>query len=160
MLNAVNAADDRLEAAFVFGTALFGLGYDLNANGGTFTFVEGGTGGPSDPGDHFQVGFFFDGYWSYWISGGQFDYNLFSGGTATYSSPTSSLWSGVTWDEAPVGLLDRVLSDGSWDGLRFAPAFVASAPQQPVSTPIPEPTSALLVVFGTLFALRRRSLLQ
>ncbi len=153
MISAVLASDPRFEGAFIFGTAIFGLGYDLDGDGGTFNFIEPG-GGPSDPDDHFQVGFFVNGYWSYWIHGGEFVYDIYDNnppfnliGTGTYSVPGTPQYSNVNWFFSPVGAADRPLINGAWDGWRFAPGFVAQSPSQPVAA-IPEPSTWVFLVAG------------
>jgi hypothetical protein len=129
MLRAVVTNDSRLFAhvgQFVWGTAIFGLGYDLNHNGGFNTtpalsfdasgwLLETGSGNandarvPADSNDHFVEGWN-TGFWAYYTKGA---------------------WSNA-WASSWVGAADRVLSDGAWDGFRFAPWFVGQPPGEPV----------------------------
>ncbi len=155
MISAVLASDPRFEGEFIFETAIFGFGYDLDGDGGTFNFIEPG-GSASDVDDHFQVGWTINGYWSYWIHGGEFVYDLYDPnppynfiGTGTYSVPGTPQYSNVNWFFSPVGAADRELINGAWDGWRFAPNFVAQSPSQPVAA-IPEPSTWVFLVAGGL----------
>lgn len=142
MLNAIVAADPRLAEFGIFnGAAVFGFGYDLDGDGGTFTPGTKGneTGFASDPDDHYREGWFDNGYWAYYVDD--------SGDT---SAPEAG-----DWGFAPAGLNDRILQPNSWDGLSFWPAFSGDAPSAPVPA-VPEPATAALVVLPMLLALRRR----
>ncbi|USO00162.1 MAG: hypothetical protein H6810_05730 [Phycisphaeraceae bacterium] len=133
MLGAVVAADPNLYARFAsfsFGDIVVGLGYDLDGDGfslsdGTMFDADGiAITAPSDgavasdPDDHYAEGWD-TGFWSYWLGEGE----PFGGGT---------------WISSQVGAGDRVLIDGSWDGLRFAPGFVSDTPREPTPA-VPAP---------------------
>lgn len=144
MLQAVVQADPFLYAhlgQFGWGTAIFGLGYDLNQNG-VFTVdppVAFGADGlavdtapddaraATDPGDLWREGWN-TGFWAYYLK----------------SSETSA------WESALTGAADRPLSDGAWDGYRFAPGFAGNPPGEPVPAAVPEPAGAALLVLGGL----------
>lgn len=149
MLFAVIAADSNLYGRFeqfAFGPAIIGLGYDLDGDGfsisdGTtfdadgFSFAGRSDGATADdPGDHYAEGWN-TGFWSYWLGNEPF--------------------AGGTWEGAFVGMNDRVLGDGDWDGLRFAPEFVGEPPRLPVAA-VPAPMSAALLAVGLLASGRRR----
>jgi hypothetical protein len=165
MISAVLASDPRFDGAFIFGTAIFGLGYDLDGDGGTFNFIEPG-GSASDADDHFQVGWMINGYWSYWLYGGEFVYDVYDPnppynflGTGTYSAPGTTQFSNVNWFFSPVGAANRELINGSWDGWSYAPNFVAQQPEQPVAA-IPEPSAWLLAIGGITLAIFSRRLVR
>lgn len=67
------------------------------------------------------------GYWSYWLSP-----------------------NGADWAFSGVGVRDRTLSDGSWDGWSWAGGFQATPPQVPQANAIPEPSPLALVSIGLL----------
>jgi hypothetical protein len=149
MLQAVVQADPLLYAhlgQFGWGTAVFGLGYDRNQNGvfavnPPLTFDPGGLAvdtspndarAATDAGDLWREGWN-TGFWAYYLKSSQDD----------------------AWESAMTGAADRVLTDGAWDGYRFAPGFTGSAPAEPVPAAVPEPGSlTLLVVGGLLLAAR------
>lgn len=149
MLMGIIAADPNLYArfeAFAFGNAIIGLGYDLNADGfslsdGTafdasgVSFAGRSDGATAnDPGDHYTEGWD-SGFWAYWIGNA----DPFAGGS---------------WESAFIGLSDRTLTHGDWDGLRFAPGFFGEAPREPVAA-VPAPAVALMLT-PTLLPRRRR----
>ena len=118
-------ADPRLYARlsqFTFGDGVFGLGYDHDGDGGTFTpgFEGSETGFSADPDDRYAEGWFDNGFWAGSGSNG----DPFDGGS----------WEGFTF-------LGREIQDGDWEGWSFAPGFTQSAP----SHPLPEPTTAVLL---------------
>ncbi len=133
MLHAVVNADPRLFAnvqVFSFGTAVLGIGYDLNDSGSfsvspSLTFDSGGWSvgtpndarGPTDSADHWLEGWNF-GFWGY---------NFRDSGE-------------VPWIAAGFGPSDRLLTDGGWDGYSFAPGFNFTDPSEPAIAPVPEPT--------------------
>jgi hypothetical protein len=149
LFRAVVAADPRLYAkrkTFGFGTANLGIGYDANANGfsisdgtsfdpatgiaaGDENHADGAT--PTDAADHYREGWF-TGFFNY------------------YTATASPFGGGGTWAESPVGAGDRVLTDGAWDGLSFAPDFAATFPDEPAAAAVPEPTLGLLAFAGVL----------
>lgn len=153
MFQAVVSADPRLFAhlgTFSFGTAVMGIGYDLNASGGfdvnpALNFAADGW--RVDPGtdeffddarvatdadDHYREGWS-SGYWSYYVK-------------ATTEA---------SWGYASSGASDRVLSDGAWDGWSFAPNFADSAPSAPIAA-VPEPATLTLAWLGGALWLRVR----
>jgi PEP-CTERM putative exosortase interaction domain len=149
MLQAVISADPRLYGHFgsyVWGTAIQGLGYDLNGNGfsvsPSLTFDAGGlafTTSPddlrtaSDAADHYIEGWDY-GFWAY--------YNKSSADEA--------------WTSALIGAEFRALSDGVWDGYSFAPEFSGPEPGEPFAAPIPEPTIFAMTFLGAGIVLFRR----
>ena len=172
MLLAVDAADARLSVDYTQ-SAVFGMFYDLNNNGSSYTpgvpgIVDYGnpdntihdTPGLTEAGDIYQSGWA-DGFWNYSISGGNFTYfDYFAGANATYASPGSTTYSGVTWDVAPVGDTSRELVDGSWDSFSFSTDvinYTSPSVVQPLAA-VPEPSPALLTAFsiGLLLYARRR----
>jgi hypothetical protein len=149
MLQAVVSADPRLYAhlgQFGWGTAVFGLGYDLNGNGAfavnpPVAFDSGGLALDTNPddaraavdaGDHWREGWN-TGFWAYYLKGS----------------------SGDAWESAMTGAADRVLSDGAWDGYSFAAGFVSAAPGEPVPAAVPEPGTLVLLVLGALALARQ-----
>ncbi len=152
MLQAVVGADARLFAhlgQFVWGTAVFGLGYDLNASGSfavdpLLAFdahglaVEAGAAnandarGPADSADHFVEGWS-SGFWAYYLKDS----------------------AAGAWTSAMTGAADRVLMDGAWDGYSFAAHFASSPPGEPVAA-VPEPGALSLLGFGLVVLLCAR----
>lgn len=138
MLNAVNAADNRLfEASGGFdgtggSTTVYGLGYDVDGDGGSFVVTDEGieTGYATDSDDYYSEGWSVAGFWEY------------------SSSTNGDNWSYVT------GLSERVLSDKDWDGWSFAaaPGWYGGDPD----IPVPEPMTVTLLGLGYLL-LRRRT---
>jgi hypothetical protein len=114
MLNAVKQLDSRIyELAGSYGEAtVYGLGYDVDCDG--FTYVSGSneTGHAADSADVYNEGWMYQGYWSYWVS-----------------------TDGSSWSYSDYGISGRTLTNGSWDGWRFAyaPSWTANAPDQPVA---------------------------
>lgn len=141
MLQAIDLADPRFAVFTVndpsFGAFVFGMGYDLNHNGGTFTPGTPGTatetGSASDPGDHYAEGFYTK-YWAY------------------YNSDTGSPYGGGgAWGFGDNGANSRVLVNGSWDGWSISDAsFNAPTPDFPTAAAanVPEPTVAWLLALG------------
>jgi len=152
MFQAVVSADPRLFAHlgnYGWGTAVQGIGYDLNGSGGfavapALAFDAGGLAlstspddarAASDPADHWLEGWN-SGFWAYYLKDSGND----------------------PWASAMVGAADRVLADGNWDGWRFAPGFVGPAPAEPSPAPVPEPATAALLTLGALaLAWQRRA---
>lgn len=128
LLNAVVAADSRLFThigEFSWGTAILGLGYDLNHDARfgvspSLTFdetgmiVEQGADNANDnrsatyPSDLFLEGWN-SGFWGFYLK----------------SSPMES------WVSSQTGAGGQLLSDGSYYGFRFAPGFASQAPAAP-----------------------------
>jgi hypothetical protein len=120
------AADPRLYAKVGsfggYGVAVFGLGYDANADG-AFALDDGtafaGDGiaqvsGPEegassmDPADWYAEGWLLSGYWHYGVA-------------------ASSPYAGGTWTNAVGGISSHSLANGSWDTLAFSPTYSALA---------------------------------
>jgi hypothetical protein len=152
MFQAVVAADPRLFAhlgEFPWGTAIFGIGYDLNSSGGfavnpNLVFDSGGltldSGAgdandarvPADSADHYVEGWN-NGFWAYYLkSSGSED-----------------------WTSAMTGADGRALADGVWDGYSFAAGFNSSVPSEPLAA-VPEPGMVSLLVLGFLTILCTR----
>jgi len=157
MFQAVVTADPRLFAhlgTYAWGTATFGIGYDLNESGsfavnpglpfGSSGLLEDAISSPNpddarlplDAADHWIEGWN-TGFWNYVVKEAELD----------------------PWTNAALGAADRLLSNGAWDGYTFAAGFVSSDPSVPVAvTPIPEPAAASLMILSTtLLAWIRRS---
>ena len=152
MLQAVDLADPRLVVFTVndpsFGAIVYGMGYDLNNNGGTFTPGTPGDattedGSASDPGDHYAEGFDTK-YWAY--------YNSDNG---------SPYGGGGAWAYGNDGASTRVLVNGSWDGWSISDAsFDAPVPDFPTAAAasVPEPSTGWVLGLGgvvLLIAARR-----
>lgn len=102
------------------------------------------------------------GYWEYSIFAGNFQYYEWDGsgynGPFTYNVAGNSLYSGVQWSLSQIGASDRLLVDGSWDALNFAPGFISSSIAQPAPAAVPEPSVlGLLALAGlaVIFTSRR-----
>lgn len=142
-LESRSGADPRLYArmsAFSFGNSLFGIGYDLDGDGGGFVSgfeTEPGetnteTGSANDTDDHYAEGWESNPSWNGFSNTGA----LFDGGS----------WSGFTF-------LGRALSDGDWDGWSIGSGV---SPSLPIAA-IPEPTSVVVLgATGVVMMLRRR----
>ena len=99
----------------------------------------------------------FSGYWQYLIFGGNFEYTDW-GATepSLYNTSGSPLYASVSWFTSPIGMGDRVLVDGAWDALSFAPGFAGRSVVQPAAVPVPEPTALGLVGLGGLLLIHAR----
>lgn len=150
MLLEIAAADPRLVVDLMyFGTQglVFGIGYDLDGDGGTFTFDQWSEdGSASDPHDHFAEGLEENGFWGY------------KTGQSTGTRPVFSEPEGQNGFK--LAAFDRVLSNGSWDAWVFSdnPSPPFPIPEvSPALAVVPEPSAALLLgAAGLAFAGRRR----
>lgn len=130
--------------------AIFGLGYDLDNDGGTFTTGFEGldpdfstdpsreTGSADDPDDLYHEGWFQNPSWR---------------GSRTNISASGGPYAGGSWDKST--FLGNPLNNGDWDGWSIGGGTV------PVGLPtaaVPEPgTAALLSVIGVgLWRIRHR----
>lgn len=150
MLAAVINADARLFgrfASFGFGDAIVGLGYDLDGDGfgvsdgtdfgpGGLVFAGTSDGVTASDGDDYYAEGWTTGFWSYSVGDG----DPFGGGL---------------WEGAAVGFGDRVLSDGDWDGYRFAPGFIGEDPRLPTPA-VPAPAAGMVLMGAMMHAGRRR----
>ena len=145
MVQSIIQADPRLYARIgdpgPFGIPLYGLGYDRDRDG--FGLNDGtlfGAGGlavtaPSDTAlsldsaDSYNEGWNF-GFWAYYWGNG----NPYNGGS---------------WTEAQTGLSDRILSNGTWDGFRFAPGFAGSAPESAMAARPPRSLNEAASAYST-----------
>ena len=140
MLRAVAAADARLRVDLAppdpaFGTFVTAVGYDRDGDGFS----------PADPADSYEVS-------------GDFvtDFRFWEYFTAPDSPYTAADGAGE-WTSASTGISQRVLTDGSWDGLQFG-NFPNPGAALAQAAPVPEPATALLVLAacGAAGLLRRR----
>lgn len=165
MIQAIDAADSRLSVVVNpdFPTAVFGIFYDVDGTGGTFTPGSPGVfgvsddvaGTVSDPNDHYQNGWASLGFWEYYASGGSFDTE---NGPNTYPGSSSLPGTNGTpdWISSWSGASDRELSNGSWDAWDYAPGFASETLDIPTAA-VPEPgTAALICLSGGLLVWRLR----
>lgn len=97
------------------------------------------------------------GYWEYLIFGGNFEYTNFGDPEPSlYDTPGNPLYSSVSWFSSPIGMGDRVLVDGAWDALSFAPGFSPNTVMQPDAVAVPEPSTLGLVLIGGLLLIHAR----
>jgi len=139
LLNAVQAADIGFEFVWhpdYVGSLVFGMGYDVNGNGGSFVSGQPGftteIGYATDANDYYREGWY-SGYWAYYISR-----------------------DGEDWGYANEGLA-RTLADGDWEGWSFnsAPLW-AEGP--PANIPlVPEPTVGLSMLMAGMALVFRRN---
>lgn len=151
MLEAVINADENLYARFAgfgFGDVIIGLGYDIDSDGfavsdGTdfgptgLAFAGTSDGATATDGDDYYAEGWNTGFWAYAVGEG----DPFDGGA---------------WGGTLVGFGDRVLSDGDWDGYRFAPGFVSDDPRLPTAA-VPGVGSGVVLVGAFACARRRRN---
>lgn len=143
MLEAIALADPRLFLQldhFGGAPAVFGLAYDLDGDGGTFTFdTVNEQGSASDSDDHFAEGWEVNGFWWYKI-----------GRSASAQRPG--------WKDSTSGFATRALTNNSWDAWVFSTDpdnFVVPDPSVALAV-VPEPSTAALFACGGLLAVRRR----
>jgi len=128
LLAAIDASDDSLEMSFINYGSVESPNYFLNAITMSGT-TETNTGAPS-----------YAPYWAQWVSGGE------AGFGSIVEIPLGT-WTFGSGFSAPY----RVVEPGSWDAIYYSDGSAA-----PNITPIPEPSSALLMGFAGLLMWRRR----
>lgn len=126
----------------------------------SFGDVAGSIAYQADGQTHEKIGFgpSTDGYWAYYIFGGDFEYDLFPSGTGTYDVAGSPNYASVNWFYSPIGFADRPLINGSWDGWSWSADFTDTAPSTPTAAvAVPEPTTWLLLASAgvCVFIIRR-----
>lgn len=139
-------ADSSLSAMYQiysFGDAVVAISYQVGGE----THEKDGF-GPSS-----------DGYWSYWVFGGDFEYfDYESSTTKTYDVAGSPGFSSVNWFSSPVGFSERPLINGSWDAWSWSTDFInPTAPSTPAAAAVPEPSAWLLLASAgvCVFIIRR-----
>ena len=160
IITANTALFAKIDSATQYGTALFGIGYDVDGDGfglddgsiiGADGFIDTNTesdttendnadgASATDADDHYEEGWFTDGFWVHWEA-------------------TSSPYNGGAWASG-FGLAYQTLTDGAWTGMYFDPAFgFATAPAEPVSPgSVPEPAGLFALAIGGLMFVRRRA---
>lgn len=147
LLRAVDLADPRLTVVLeAFGPDFFvnAAGYDRDGDGFT----------PSDPQDSYRESGDFITDFRFW------EY---------LTAPDSPYDGSATWASENLGISDRVLADGLWNGFRFDDAFPGPGPAQPMAAvapaAVPEPSSLLLLAGsmlagGAVYRIRRRWLAE
>lgn len=174
MLTAIDLIDIRLSLDINAGS-VFGLFYDLDGDGGTYTPGTPGVysvtsdtaGSVSDPGDLYQSGWVSAGYWEYSVFGGNFNYDVYDLnppfdylGSSSYSVSGNPSYGSVAWFSSPLGSSARELVNGSWDAYSFAESFGPVGIEQPLTASVPEPAIFSLLIFslGVVFHVRRKRL--
>lgn len=152
-LRAVVEADASLFALAsnpgAFGISLYGLGYDRDYDGfGTaptaldavngFDTASNGWHITDDTADVDSIGA--SDVDDSWMSG-------WTTGFIAYYLGNGNPYNGGAWESAMTGISGRTLSNGDWDGFRFAPGFSGLEPGQAFAAPVPEP-SAYAAIFG------------
>jgi hypothetical protein len=147
VIETLSGADPRLGLEMmrygIFGDALYGMGYDIDDDGGfTYDYVSGG---PADPDDLYTEG---------WDTG-----------FMNYSIGNGPDTDSVTWLPSFLGMADTLLANNDWHGFVWDPGFTMEAVPSEVILPapapagtdiIPEPATSLLVVVSALALARRR----
>lgn len=146
VLETLTGSDSGLELVierYNFGDAVYSMTYNPPGGGGQRTQADWSSG-----------------YWEYLLFAGNFDYYTWNGsgydGPFTYNESGNPLYSGVTWESAQIGAVDRSLVDGSWDAWSFAPGFAGVPVEQPAAAAIPEPNAMGLLLAASLTALAAR----
>jgi len=151
MFLSVVAADPSLYAHignYSWGTAIYGIGYDLNGDGSfgvspALTFDSGGLSTAVNPDDSRTATDSAD----HWLEG-------WNNGFWDYYTKSSSA---DAWTESGVGSADRLLSNGAWDGYSFAANFISSAPAESLAVAaVPEPATLALFVSAGMFLICAR----
>lgn len=149
----------KVDAVGLYGLPVYGIGYDRNGNGfgitgsptptftnGFYQTTDSNADGhtATDSADHYQEGWFSDGFWTSFSS--------------TNGDPlgTNGPYSGGSWS-TNYGLDGSALTNGAWFGLSFDPTYSFSdVPVEPVAAVLPEPASLTLLSLGAALLLRRR----
>ncbi len=155
MFQAVVSADKRLFTKiqnYSWGTAIYGIGYDYNANG-SFALDDGTSFGASgiavvtassdgskavEAGDLYQEGWF-TGTWNYGVAAQD-----------TAGNPTNP-FAGGAWSGSSSGAAARQLSNDDWDSWAFTPGFdsgVFASNPIAASSAVPEPGAGSLLALG------------
>jgi len=149
VLDTFSGADPRLGLEIVrygFGDALYGIGYDIDDDGGfQYAFLPGEAGTALDPDDLYTEGWNFSGYMSYFTGNG----------------PDTD---GVDWEPSWTGMGATPLADGDWHAFVWDLGFAGAIPSQAIlpalpgasAAAVPEPATCLLLAAGLAAAARRR----
>lgn len=156
MLMAIDASDTRLSLSLPLkngSRVAFGMGYDVDNDGGTFTFGTPGytteTGSASDADDLFHEGWMTHGFWAFYYYGGN------------VSSPSDDPYDGGAWSQSGVGIAAYSLTNNGWSGFTFSTdldSYTSVAPAAAVAADaVPEPSTLILLTLGVvgLVSLRR-----
>jgi hypothetical protein len=149
VIETLSGADPRLGLEvhrYLFGDALYGMGYDIDDDGGfAYVYVPGEAGVPADPDDLYIEGWNFSGFMNYSIGNGP---------------DTDS----VVWTPSLIGLAEPLVGD-DWHGFvwdfgftmeAFPSEVILPAPAPAGTDIIPEPATSLLVGVSALTLARRR----
>jgi hypothetical protein len=138
-MNAVNDANvgfTRVWHPSYVGATVFGMGFDIDGDGGSFVSGTPGftteTGYATDAADYYAEGWYVNGYWAFYVS-----------------------QDAEQWGYASEGLAHQ-LTDGGWDGWSWSPAPTWDG-GVPNNIPlVPEPATALMLLAAAGMVLRRR----